>query len=437
VLRLSHADACIVIARRQLTTHLRWALNTVTSSGVTEDASFTVASIVGRRVASASRTTMSDASDAELEALVRESEAACDNRPDAPDYLPLVEDAGEPSDWRMPPADADVRLCDQIVPALAILFDGARRADIQTFGYAEHRASTVWLATSTGVRRRHANQIGRIGITAKTPDFVRSAWTGTAAEDLGALDGEMLLDTLRQRLAWSDRRIALPPDEYEVILEPSCTADLAVAAYLLMSRRQADEGRSPYSSPGGGTRIGQRLFGPMTIYSDPCEPGLRTAPFFVDATSRDGTSVFDNGVPTTRTEWVRDGELRALFTPRACPFINNLIVRGDGPRVDDMIARSDRALLVTSLWYMRSVDPRRALLSGVTRDGVFLVERGSVAGAANDFRWEMSPIDAFARTTEVGTTEPTTARDHDTFLRTKAPPVRVDRFVMRAALDDR
>jgi predicted Zn-dependent protease len=102
-----------------------------------------------------------------------------------------------------------------------------------------------------------------------------------------------------------------------------------------------------------------------------------------------------------------------------------------------MIARSDRALLVTSLWYMRGMSPQRALLSGVTRDGVFLVERGTVTGAVNDFRWEMSPIDVFARTIEVGATQATLARDHETFLRTKAPPLRVERFLMSATIDGR
>ena len=276
VLRLSKADACIVIARRSAGVNIRWAHNTVTTNGDADEAQLSVVSIVGRRVASVTRTHFPPE---RLEEMVRESEAACARRPEAPDYMPLPEGAGAPADWNAPPADADIHVFDPLVPQLARSTSSARRASIATFGYAESQTTTTLLATSTGLRRRHTERIGKVEITAKTPDFIRSSWVGQVTHDFLDIDLRAMFETLQQRLAWSAQRIAMPAGAYEVLLEPSCAADLAIAAYWFMTRRDADEGRSPYSRPGGGTRIGERLFGDVTIYSDPFEPGIEATPF--------------------------------------------------------------------------------------------------------------------------------------------------------------
>ncbi len=207
-----------------------------------------------------------------------------------------------------------------------------------------------------------------------------------------------------------------------------------------MMRRDADEGRSPYSSAGGGTRIGERLFGDVTIYSDPLEPGIESTPFCYGVDSGGASSVFDNGLAQARTDWVRDGVLQNLITPRywavkagqklAVPYVNNLVISGNGASMADMIAQTKRALLVACLWYIRTVDPQTALLTGLTRDGVFLVEGGEVIGAVNNFRWNMSPIAALAQATQIGSTGMALPREHDEFLRSKAPALRIDRFNM-------
>jgi predicted Zn-dependent protease len=404
---------------------------------VAEQTSLSVVSIVGRRVASITRTYFPPET---LESIVRESEAACAARPEAPDYMPLVEADVPAADWEDAPADTDIHAFDGFIPALARMFELARTASVETFGFAEHGASTTWLATSAGVRRRHVDRIGKVDLTGKTPDFSRSSWTGVTTRDFTDVDPGELLDRLRTRLSWSARRLSLPAGDYEVLLEPSCTADIALGAYHFMTRRDADEGRSPYAEAGGRTRIGEQLFGRATIYSDPHEPGLETPTFHICLSSDGASSVFDNGLPVGRTDWVRSGELRALFMPRywarkvgapaAVPYVDNLIVDGDGSATEDMIARTERALLVTSLWYIRTVDPQTALLTGLTRDGVFLVERGKVQGEVNNFRWNMSPIAAFAQATEIGRTGPALPRENDDFLRAKAPPVRIERFNM-------
>jgi predicted Zn-dependent protease len=426
-----------VLARRQASVNVRWASNTVTTNGATEQVSLSVVSVIGRRVGSVSRTYFPPE---RLEEIVRESEAACERKPEAPDYMPLLGGMGEPDDWGAPPGTTDIHVFDAFAPQLGTMFARARTSGVQTFGYAEHGAATVWLATSTGLRRRHSDRIGRVAITAKTQDFKRSSWAALATADFRDVDAGALFESLEQRLAWSGRRIDMPAGHYEVLLEPSCTADLAIGAHAFMIRRDADEGRNPYSRPSGGTRIGERLFGELTMYSDPNEAGASAAPFYVAAASEDAASVFDNGLSISRTEWVRNGELRSLVAPRywaartgasePVPAPNNLIVAGEGPAIDQMIAETRRALLVTCFWYIRTVDPQTALLTGLTRDGVFLVENGKVQGAVNNFRWNMSPVAAFAQVTQIGRSAMALPREYDEFLRAKAPPVRVEPFNM-------
>jgi predicted Zn-dependent protease len=152
------------------------------------------------------------------------------------------------------------------------------------------------------------------------------------------------------------------------------------------------------------------------------------------------SSVFDNGLDIGHVDWFRDGALQGLITTRHWaaktgttpkPFVYNLIVPSDGPELEQMIASTERGLLVTCLWYMRMVDPQTMLLTGLTRDGVFLVEDGEVKGAVNNFRFNVSPLDMLTQTIEIGRSQSALARefgDYYTFV--KMPPLRVANFHM-------
>jgi predicted Zn-dependent protease len=219
-----------------------------------------------------------------------------------------------------------------------------------------------------------------------------------------------------------------------------------IYAYWTATARDAEEGRSVYAAPGGGTRIGTRLaqLG-LTLRSDPDEPGLQCAPFEI-ATQSEGSaqSVFDNGAPVSAVDWIRDGTLRSLARTRAWaertgaqaqPYVGNLILEGPADRpsrsLEEMVAGTERGLLLTCLWYIREVDPQTLLLTGLTRDGVYLVEDGQVRGAVNNFRFNESPIDLLGRATEAGRTEHTLSREwSDYFMRTAMPALRIPDFNM-------
>jgi len=220
-------------------------------------------------------------------------------------------------------------------------------------------------------------------------------------------------------------------------------ADLMVYLYWSAGARDALDGRTVFSRPGGGTRVGDELAGlPVTLRSDPREPGLACTPFVLAHASSRQSSVFDNGLPLQRTEWISGGRLAALTQTRysaqltglpVTPAIGNLIldVPGADGSLPDLVARTHRGLLLTSLFYIRELDPQTLLLTGLTRDGVYLVEDGEVTGAVNNFRFNESPVAALGRIAEAGTSVPALSREWgDYFPRTQMPPLRVADFNM-------
>jgi predicted Zn-dependent protease len=211
----------------------------------------------------------------------------------------------------------------------------------------------------------------------------------------------------------------------------------------VFSGRDAYEGRTVFSDIEHGTRVGQQIAQPtVRLFSDPHLPGLAATPFVVATASNSSQSVFDTGTPLMAQDWVSDGVLRALHTSRHTsaltglsftPPVDNLelAVAGGTGGPDELATKSDRALLVTCLWYIREVDPHSLLLTGLTRDGVYLVEGGEVVGAVNNFRFNESPIDLLSRFTESGETIRSYSREWgDYFPRTATPALRIPDFNM-------
>ena len=192
-----------------------------------------------------------------------------------------------------------------------------------------------------------------------------------------------------------------------------------IDAYWGAGARVAHEGESVYSRTGGGTKIGERIVHagrPPVVRPRPA-PGSRASPFNVAGASDNTESVFDNGLPLGRTDWIADGTLAALLQTRhsagmtgqpVTPMIDNLVLEVDGAQgtEQDLVAGMEKGLLVTCLWYIREVDPQTMLLTGLTRDGVYLVEGGEIVGAVNNFRWNESPIDLLNRFSHASATVP-------------------------------
>jgi len=444
VLTRSSADGCIVVGSEHTETNLRWAANNLTTNGQMASRSVTVISIFdGSAGPSAGVVTRSVTSAAEVPDLVTASELAARKAGPADDAAPLVQPYETDDDWSADPARTSVALFERFADGLGAAFAVSSRRDRLLFGFAEHSLTSTFVASSTGLRRRFDQPTGRVELNAKSADYRRSAWNGVHTRDFTDVDIGALTERLNTRLDWAATTHELPPGRYETILPPTAVADLMLDAYWTASARDAEEGRSVFSRSGGDTRIGERLSElPLTLRSDPDEPGLRCAPFEVATASAAGLqSVFDNGAPVEACSWIANGELSELIRTRSWgartgapyrPFVDNLILDGAGTAsLDDMIANTERGLLLTSLWYIREVDPQTLLLTGLTRDGVYLVENGTVQGAVNNFRFNESPVALLGRITEIGRTVPTLPREWaDYFTRAAMPPVRVPDFNM-------
>ena len=459
-LQAATADECMVIAEETSAANLRWAGNTLTTNGISRSRRLTVIAIRRgggqARVGVVSRVGVSGD---QIPDVVTEAERAAAEASPAEDAQPLpgpLEDPpfGEESQlsrsgshhapgWHDPPGATEIGVLRGFAGALGEAFGVAAAGGRRLYGFAEHSVNSLFLGSSSGLRLRHDQPSGKVELNAKSADMTRSAWAGAATRDFTDVDVPGLEAGLARRLDWAIRRVELPPGRYETLLPPGAVADLLVYLYWSTGAKDALDGRTVFSRPGGGTRVGDRLASqPVTLRSDPGAPGLECAPFVIAHASGRQSSVFDNGLPLAPTEWIQRGELAALAQTRhsaalsglaVTPAISNLIleVGGAAASLDDMIARTGRGLLLTCLWYIREVDPQTLLLTGLTRDGVYLVENGEISAAVSNFRFNESPVALLGRITEAGATGPALSREwSDYFTRSAMPPLRVDGFNM-------
>ena len=434
-----HLHGCAVLVRETSEAVLRWANSTMTTNGHTTSASVTVVAFVAVDGGVAAGTVSSGVAvtdPAQLHDLVRAAESAARDAGPASDAAPLVDPGGDDPSWHEPAAETSIGVFGGFAEGLAEVLAGPHRQ----YGFASHDVTTVWLGTSTGLRRRWVQPTGSVELNAKTPDLAGSAWTGASTADFTDVDVVALAAQAARRLEWGGRRVALDPGRYETLLSPSALSDLLIYLHWSMDGRPAQEGRSAFAGP-DGLRVGERLSDlPLTLASDPYAAGLEYEPFLTVSRSGEGISVFDNGAPTRRVERVSNGVIGELtysraeaaefgtgFTP---PGENLVLTGGSDASIEEMAARTQRGLLLTCLWYIREVDPATLLLTGLTRDGVYLVEGGEVvAEVDHNFRFNYSPLDVLRRATEVGTTERTLPREwKDWFTRAAMPPVRVPEF---------
>ncbi|CAL9397556.1 metallopeptidase TldD-related protein [Streptomyces cellulosae] len=442
-LELSRSDGCVVIADEHSSANLRWAGNALTTNGVTRGRTLTViATVDGAQGTASGVVSRSAVTVDELEPLVRAAEAAARGAGPAEDAQPLVTGVDPSPEFTETPAETTSAVFADFAPALGEAFARARAGGRELYGFANHEMVSTYLGTSTGLRLRHDQPNGTLEINAKSPDRTRSAWAGRSTRDFKDVDPAALDAELAVRLGWAERRLELPAGRYETLLPPTAVADLLIYQFWSASGRDAAEGRTVFSKPGGGTRVGERLTElPLTLRSDPHEPGLESAPFVIAHSSGGDQSVFDNGLPLSATDWVREGELHRLTTSRhsagltglpTAPAVDNLILDGGEDRsLEEMVAATERGLLLTCLWYIREVDPATLLLTGLTRDGVYLVENGEVTGEVNNFRFNESPVGLLGRAAEAGRTEKTLPREwSDWFTRAAMPALRIPDFNM-------
>jgi predicted Zn-dependent protease len=433
--RRGGADETIVLVTDRATASLRWAGNSMTTNGESLSRDTTVISIVRQGKSAHVGSVKSSAVDpTAVAALVAASQEAARSAPEARDNAPTLAGTETPYDWDAPVPETAAYAFAEVAKSLASAFRGSDRL----YGFARHELETTFLATSSGLRRRYTQPTGSVEINAKRHGA--SAWVGVGTPDFVDVPTDSMLEELSTRLGWADRSIELPAGRYETLMPPSTVADMMIYLGWSMDGRGAQEGRTALSAP-GGTRVGEKLTDlGLTLYSDPAASGLQSSPFVAATSSSERVSVFDNGMDIGRTDWIRDGAINALAYPRAAAAefdvpvavpAENMLMTGGWAGLADMIRRTERGLLLTTLWYIREVDPAVLLLTGLTRDGVYLIEDGQVTGAVNNFRFNESPLDLLRRATEAGVSETTLPREWgDWATRARMPSLRIPDFHM-------
>lgn len=429
----SGSEGCVVVADETAGTHVRFARSALTANGVAHARRLTVVCVEGSSAGVASSAGTFD--DAALREQVERARRAAQGA-GGEHALPLVSGPAA-ADWDEDPAGIEPAGLTRLAAELGARL---RRATLVS-GYAEQRVTTTYLASSSGLRLRHEQPSAVLDLVATRPDGSASSWAGAGGASIADVDPSALLARLERRLGWAARAADLRPGNHAVLLSPACVADLMLHLYGAATASEAIAGQGPFARIEIGTRLTAAA---LTLRSDPREPGLRCAPFAVARASDDRASVVDNGLPLTPATWIEAGALAALVHTRrtagatgSAPTaaIDNLVLESDAGALslDEMIERTDRALLVNALWYLRDVDRQRLLLTGLTRDGVYLVEHGEVVAAVPDFRFNESPVDLIARVTEAGRTEPALPREwaHHS-ARVAMPPLRVARFDVSA-----
>ena len=423
ILARSTTDDCIVVVKDSTQANLRWASSTLTTNGVIQERSVTVIAFVavGGSMASGG-VTRTNIDEGDIDSVLSEAKAAALAAGAAEDFAPLAKDVSFGT-WSAPHIPTGPEVFSTFAPDLGEMMYRSKSDAIELFGYAEHTHETLWVGSKGGMRLRHDSPIGRVEMTGKSHQRSRSTWNGVETHDFKDVSVATIDATIRQRLAWQEKKIDLPAGRYDTIFPSGSIADIYVYMMWVSGGRDAFEGQSVFSKSGGGTRVGEKLSNVgFQLFSEPAHQQLGGSPFVSAAVSSPLSSVFDNGEKKSRVDWFKDGVLQSLVQTRASanltslpytPMGDNLIMSVDGGsgNLEDLIKKVDHGLLLTTLWYIRMVDPNTLLLTGLTRDGVYYVKDGEVQGSTNNFRWNDSPVSALSRLSHAGATEWTQPRE--------------------------
>ena len=387
VVKMSKADEVGVNVNSGYQADIRFAANQMSTAGGVINAQISVQSTFGKKHAVA---VTNDLSDESLRRAVEQSEALAKLSPDDPEAMPAL----GPQTY-LPvngyfDSTANLTPTDRARAALTALEPARKAGDLKAAGFIIVNSGANALGNSKGLFAYNRATTANYTLTVRTDDGTGSGWAGAEHPDWKQLDFPGLAARAIDKARLSRNPVAIEPGRYTVILEPQAVGDLVQLMGFSLAARTADEGRSAFSKQGGGNKIGEQIVDKrVTIFSDPQDPQLLAQPY-------DG-----QGLPLTRQVWVENGALKQLFYSRfwaqkqgkqATGGPTSIKMQGGSTSMDEMIRSTPRGVLITRLWYLRQVDPRTILFTGLTRDGTFLIENGKISKAIKNFRFNESPL---------------------------------------------
>jgi predicted Zn-dependent protease len=385
ILARSRAPECELTLTCWRSSYTRFAANDVTTAGSALDLRVHITS---RGQGRSGSTSVSDASPEVLARAVALSEELMGMAPEDPEFVPGLPAQRYPTVKAFHAETARAGAAERRSGVKAAL-ELARRTPLQASGFFENGASYTAVANKQGLFGFFPATSAAYSATMRTEDGTGSGWGGGGGPRLADVQPEALATRAATKARTSARPRDLAPGRYTVILEPQAVAELVAFLPGALTARNADEGRSYFSKPGGGTRLGEKLFADsVTVRTDPFDARVPAPPWSGER------------LPARATTWIDKGVVKALSIGRywgrktdrePLPMSGNLIIEGGHGSVDDLVAGTERGLLVTRFWYLRSVNPQTIQVTGLTRDGVWLVEKGKVVGPVNNFRFNESP----------------------------------------------
>ncbi|MEP7381055.1 MAG: TldD/PmbA family protein [Gemmatimonadota bacterium] len=385
--KFSTADAIEVQVNGGYATNVRFADNQMSTAGGVSDFQVAAQSYFGAKHAVV---TTNELTDDALRRMVESSEKLARLAPDDPESMPQL----PPQQYRPVeayfPSVADMSADARAKIALTALAPCRSAGDLTAAGFLQNNAFFTAYGTSTGLLAYHRGTSTNYTVTVRTRDGTGSGWAGAEQNDANQVDFAAVSNRAIEKARASRAPVAIEPGRYTVIMEPQAVGDLCQLIGFYADARATDEGRSPFVKQGGGTKLGEKILDErIDIYADPFDPMIRAQPF-------DG-----DGLPLGRQEFIKHGVLTTLYysrfwarkkgvQPTGAP--TSFLMSGGPSTVEDMIKATPRGILVTRLWYLREVDPRTILYTGLTRDGTFLIENGKISKAVKNFRFNDSPL---------------------------------------------
>lgn len=387
VLKFSKAEGASAQLTGAETGNIRYARNSVSTSGIVNDIELAVEARFGKKSGIA---TINEFSDAALEKVMRRAEELAKLSPDNPESMPLLGKQKYKSVDAFAKSTAGITP-DQRAKAAADSIIAAREKKVVAAGYLEDARSFAAVANSNGLFGYHAATSANFTVTMRTENGLGSGWAQSDVTDFAAMNTGSVSSTAVDKAVLSQEARALEPGKYTVILEPAAVSGLVGFMMWNYDARSADEGRSFMSKKGGGSRIGEKMFDKRVhLYSDPADLNVPAQPWSED-----------DHMALERVDWIKDGVVENLPRSRywasqsddkAIPTPSNLIMVGGDKSTEELIKKTRRGVLVTRTWYIRMVDPQSLLLTGLTRDGTFYIENGEIKYPIKNFRFNESPV---------------------------------------------
>lgn len=385
-LSFATADETRVIINSGARSNTRFAVNQVSTAGDATNTTVSVRSAFGSRSAVATTNRLDEAA---LREVVRNAEALAKLSPEDPEAMPelgpqqyLAEKGWSEATAQLDPAAR--------AAAVKQVCDAAAAEGLVATGFLDSVGGAQVIANSKGLFAYGRSSQAALTTTVRTPDGRGSGWAGGAHWDWSRLDPAALGRRAIEKAKASKDPVAIEPGRYTVVLEPTAVGNLLQFMVFAMNARNADEGRSFFTKPGGGNKIGMKVVDErVSVWSDPLDPDMYDVTFGGD------------GLPARRQQWIENGVVKNLIYDRywakqkgvePTGFAAGVKMAGGEGTTEDLIKGTERGILVTRFWYIRPVDPRTILYTGLTRDGTFLIENGKVTRAVKNLRFNESPV---------------------------------------------